>query len=583
MKKRLIPLMLVVIMFLTGCDTASMPESKGSEPPTASEKVVEKMGPIGADKWLYNEEDDVYYQLQLLYCEKPADASLEKLAIFVPGAYFTGTPNGDGTYTCKINEEGTVGSYTAKEAPFSFAVYTPGYAECAPVSGYIDFTTFTDAGIIHVYSGCRGRNAGAPAGVTDLKAAIRYLRSNAVSLPGNTDQIYAFGMSGGGAQCAILAASGNSADYEPYLDEIGAVKDWGDEVMGAMCWCPVTNLDTVNEAYEWEMGVSRTDMSAEDQMLSDRMAKAYAEYVNQAGFIDESGLVLTLEASDTGAYQAGTYYDYIKATIEDSLNSFLAITEFPYDADLINKIGQESGRHKGTTAKAVIENPTTAENWVPLVNAGEKKTDIFAGVYETAQDYIDALNTNGIWVLYDDATNTVSITSVSDFVCAAKPAGKSVGAFDSPTGDSDRNEIFGIGSRVAVHFDAIFGELLADTEYSAEFEKDFSSRDSVGNTVLDVVKMYTPLNYLMESYDGYGTATVAKYWRIRSGISQEDRPVSSEINLILALQNCDAVEALDYATIWGQKHVQAEFGGAESVAEYIKWVEACMHEQAGND
>ena len=63
-------------------------------------------------------------------------------------------------------------------------------------------------------AGCRGRDAGAPAGVTDLKAAIRYLRYHGDELPGDTEQIFSFGMSGGGAQSALLGATGDS----PLLD-----------------------------------------------------------------------------------------------------------------------------------------------------------------------------------------------------------------------------------------------------------------------------------------------------------------------------------------------------------------------------
>ncbi len=54
----------------------------------------------------------------------------------------------------------------------------------------------------------------------------------------------------------------------------------------------------------------------------------------------------------------------------------------------------------------------------------------FWGIYETSQDYIDALY-DGDWISYDSETNTASITSISDFVKACKNAFKSVGAFDN--------------------------------------------------------------------------------------------------------------------------------------------------------
>ena len=53
---------------------------------------------------------------------------------------------------------------------------------------------------------------------------------------------------------------------------------------------------------------------------------------------------------------------------------------------------------------------------------------------------------------------------------------------------------------------------------------------------MDTNNMYTPLYYLPESSEGYETSTVAKYWRIRTGIAQSDCALSTEINLALALE-----------------------------------------------
>ena len=43
--------------------------------------------------------------------------------------------------------------------------------------------TYTKEGFIYVNAGCRGRDVGAPAGITDLKAAVRYIRYNEGNLP----------------------------------------------------------------------------------------------------------------------------------------------------------------------------------------------------------------------------------------------------------------------------------------------------------------------------------------------------------------------------------------------------------------
>lgn len=48
-----------------------------------------------------------------------------------------------------------------------------GYMAMSPPTGYVNgVPSYTDAGFIYVNAGCRGRDAGAPADVTDLKAAV---------------------------------------------------------------------------------------------------------------------------------------------------------------------------------------------------------------------------------------------------------------------------------------------------------------------------------------------------------------------------------------------------------------------------
>ena len=84
--------------------------------------------PAGIDmsKWRYEAEDDVYWQVGLSYAATPADSGYETMGIFVPGAYFNATDNGDGTWTCSVNESGAAGQYTALTAPWILPVNTPG-------------------------------------------------------------------------------------------------------------------------------------------------------------------------------------------------------------------------------------------------------------------------------------------------------------------------------------------------------------------------------------------------------------------------------------------------------------------------
>ncbi|MCR5202925.1 MAG: tannase, partial [Lachnospiraceae bacterium] len=154
----------------------------------AKAEVVTNLSTIDMSAWSYNSSGDVYYQTGISYCESPADSSYETMGIYIPAAYMNATQNSDGsTYTCTINESGTVGNYTASTAPMVIPVNTAGYSAMSPPTGYTSSAAeFAAEGIIYVYAGCRGRDSGAPTGVTDLKAAIRYVRYNADVIPGDT-------------------------------------------------------------------------------------------------------------------------------------------------------------------------------------------------------------------------------------------------------------------------------------------------------------------------------------------------------------------------------------------------------------
>ena len=123
----------------------------------------------------------------------------------------TASDNGNGTFTCEINANGQVCGYTADTAPVVIPVDTPGYSAMSAPSGYSSSVTqYTSAGFVYLNAGCRGRDHGAPPGVTDLKAAVRYFRYNSGNVPGSGERIFTFGMSGGGAQSALVGATGDS-------------------------------------------------------------------------------------------------------------------------------------------------------------------------------------------------------------------------------------------------------------------------------------------------------------------------------------------------------------------------------------
>ncbi|MBP3783998.1 MAG: tannase [Butyrivibrio sp.] len=595
----------------TSTDAVDENTEDEAEKAEMSSEIVTNLSKIDNTQWQYNEEDNVYYQLGIQYCENPADTNYEELAVIVPAAYMDATDNGDGTYTCTLNTTAEINGYTAETAPIVFPVNTPGYAAQSPMTEYSSVSEYTDAGFIYVHAGCRGRDAGAPAGVTDLKAAIRYIRYNDGNIAGDMDSIFTFGMSGGGAQSALLGVTGDSELYNDYLEAIGAVMGVSDAVLGSQGWCPITSLDSADEAYEWMMGTTRTGLSDEEQSISDGLTAAYAEYINSLGLTDSEGNVLTLESGEDGRYQSGSYYDYMVSVIEESLNNFLADTSFPYDADASsqghqagmgpggqggfgggpggNKEGFEGQKPDGAPDQAeggeISEKDDTKTGEVDFtaiddIARTENNSGVsISGTYETAQDYIDALNANGTWVIYDASTNTAKITSISDFAEAVKTASKGIAAFDQLDESQGENILFGYGDGQGAHFDSMLAEVLSElgSDYASDFVEDLSTEDAVGHTVEYRLNMYSPLYYLLSGSEGYQSSNVAKYFRINTGLWQSDTAVNTEANLVLALQNYGS--NVDYSFVWGQEHTMAERSG-DSTTNFIDWVNECVKAEA---
>ena len=143
---------------------------------------------------------------------------------------------------------------------------------------------------------------------------------------------------------------------------------------------------------------------AQKKRLSDRMAEAFAQYINELGLTDEDGTVLTLTASDEGIYQSGTYYEYLKEVIEDSLENFLEDTQFPYDASSSSNggFGGRMGGNKGDFRRDDLTNEEKAaldEQFGGQAPGGMAKGDFPGGGNiggdEAAQYAADSINRGG--------------------------------------------------------------------------------------------------------------------------------------------------------------------------------------------
>nr|BDI54804.1 Tat pathway signal sequence domain protein [Streptomyces sp.] len=197
------------------------------------------------------------------------------------------------------------------------------------------------AGYVVVEPGARGRtlknSSGeyygvAPAAIVDLKAAVRYVRFNKGRIPGDVDRIVSSGTSAGGALSSLLGASGDSPLYDRYLTEIGAA-DASDAIFATGAWCPITDLEHADGAYEWNWGSNATSSGSQvDQTVSKELRSQFAEYQASLRLRGLGGFG-ALTARNYDAYLVEQYLEpsatkYLAALSDADRTSYLAANTF---------------------------------------------------------------------------------------------------------------------------------------------------------------------------------------------------------------------------------------------------------------
>ncbi len=258
----------------------------------------------------------------LVYVRKPVDPEYQKMNLYVPEIYY---------------EEPEKARFTLKTAPIFFPNSVGGYMPGLPQEPGATFTgimngTFyaLEQGFVVAAPGARGRGLTdadgkftgmAPACLVDLKAAVRYLRYNRDRIPGDTEKIISNGTSAGGALSALLGTTGNHEDYEPYLEQLGAARE-RDDIFAASCYCPITNLEHGDMAYEWEFcGLDayyfrdqpEGRLTERQKELSVMEKELFPGYLNSLGLCDGTGKALSLNEDGTGSFR-----DYIASLVERS-------------------------------------------------------------------------------------------------------------------------------------------------------------------------------------------------------------------------------------------------------------------------
>lgn len=263
-----------------------------------------------------------------VYVDNPVNREYQQMNIFAPEIYYHGgSINGYTLDSAPVFMPNSVGGYMQGE------LEEPGYNRYARKDELNSIFLALEHGYVVAAPAIRGRmqkdengryTGKAPACIVDYKAAVRYLHYFAESLPGDENKIITNGTSAGGALSSLMGAAGNHPDYEKYLQELKAA-DAGDEIFAASCYCPITNLDHADMAYEWQFAKEREyhrmnmqmeeggrpvfsmedGIMPEEQMkVSSEEAAMFPEYLNSLRLKDERGNVLSLETDGTGTFLA---------------------------------------------------------------------------------------------------------------------------------------------------------------------------------------------------------------------------------------------------------------------------------------
>ena len=252
------------------------------------------------------------------YVANPIDIDQQYMNIYVPEEYFNnGTVNGYNTQTAPIFMPNAVGGYMPSQA------MTPKVENGKPNSVVYALSR----GYVVASPATRGRTnkasdgnfiGKAPAVIVDLQAATAYLHANDSTMPGNANRIITNGTSAGGAVSLLQGAAGNSSDFQPYLQALGAATA-ATNVYAVSAYAPITNLDAADMAYEWSYnGVTssnKVSMSHDDMAYSNLLKEHFPEYVNNLQLHDSVGRVLKLDKNGNG-----TFKNYVKEFIVAAAN-----------------------------------------------------------------------------------------------------------------------------------------------------------------------------------------------------------------------------------------------------------------------
>ena len=550
-----------------------------------------------AAAWFFDDAHRCWCLEDILYTQAATTPKFQRMSIFVPGPYLSAPGI--------IDPEGRMGKFTAQTAPVIFENNSGGYMQMPHtwLGGPRDESEkYLARGMVYVTCGCRGHDSrdreGRPCGkspwtLVDLKTAIRFLRHNAAALPGDFGKIVSVGFSAGGAMSALLGVTGNAPRYEKYLAENGAFMEERDDVYAAQVYCPITDLDHADLAYEWQF---RNDRESEpspagpggpftpfQSALSAQLAAAYAAYFNGLGLTDPAtGHALTLEENGHG----GSAYAYLMARLEDSATEFLSrldcgalpvaygvadylsgnytykVKKLPFGPGKKDEIGlHHAGPGAALPPELKKEHGGEPPSLGEILSRPPKGTPYRGLEFPTE----DAPGTDKrAWLRWDG--KRASITSLDDYLRNHRRRMKPCPAFDALGKDSAENREFATPEAAGVHFDAYIApafEALRERfpEEYAEYRGAYAAVED-DEALSERKYLLNPMNFI----GGKERCDSAAHFRVRVGA--QDADAAFTVSMALALKLAQAGKDVDYALVWDQPHCEADYPGA--VCDWIE-------------
>ncbi len=521
------------------------------------------------DKWFFDENHNCWCLEDILYTPVPKDARFQRMSIYVPKEL--------------MNDDGTVREQ-ARKVPVVFDNNASGYGQMP--HKWLDGPRclglqYLERGLVYVTPGCRGKEtldengvaAGkSPANLVDYKTAIRFLRHNKAFLPGDYDRIISTGYSAGGAMSALLGVTGDNENFLPYLEENGAFMDESDAVYAAQIYCPITDLEHANMAYEWMFRADKENeprlfqpagvMTPFHEALSRVMNRQYVEYFNALGLKDPAtGEPLVINEDG----RSGSGYNYLMKCLDISATKHfkkLRDRELGVEYTVEDYLdGNYTYLARGSlTRKMVGDGPklTMGELFMRPVDGGKP---------HQAPPMVETQGKGKRhWLSWDGEEAHVS--NLDDYVLNHRRRMKACPAFDTLDPNSPENEVFGDTQDWFKHFDSGLSRAIEELkdEFPEEYKRYYAPCAAVeGDAELEhKVWLYNPWNYI-------GTderSNQAKHYRVRVGGCDADTSFMISMTLAIKLANA-GMESVDYAIVWDQPHCEADYPG-----EVCDWIES---------